>query len=247
MAINFPTNPTLDEVYTEGDRSWKWNGSAWDLNTSLLPLGPTGPTGPAGPGLPTGGGTGDYIVKNSATDYDASWTDRAHASILKGYAKNMSGGSLAKGTPVYLVGIAGSGFTLEVAAADAGDPAKMPAIGVLNETLANEAEGELIILGEIQGVNTSAFTGGDKIYVADGGGYTNVAPTGADVEVQFLGVVTKIDNSNGGGYITGTGIADVFRYNSSASSFQGWDGSGWVNVSTLTTGKAIAMAIVFGG
>lgn len=33
-----------------------------------------GATGPAGPGLPAGGTTGQLILKNSATDYDTSWT-----------------------------------------------------------------------------------------------------------------------------------------------------------------------------
>ena len=53
MAINFPTSPVLNETYTEGQRTWKFNGTAWDLDTSLLPVGPTGPTGPGGTG-PTG-------------------------------------------------------------------------------------------------------------------------------------------------------------------------------------------------
>jgi hypothetical protein len=37
------------------------------------PDGPTGPTGLAGQGVPTGGNTGDILVKTSATNYDASW------------------------------------------------------------------------------------------------------------------------------------------------------------------------------
>jgi hypothetical protein len=41
--------------------------------TNLGPDGPTGATGLPGQGLPTGGNTGDMLVKNSATNYDASW------------------------------------------------------------------------------------------------------------------------------------------------------------------------------
>ena len=29
--INFPNSPTLNEVFTSGDNSWKWNGFAWNL------------------------------------------------------------------------------------------------------------------------------------------------------------------------------------------------------------------------
>ncbi len=29
MAIIFPTSPTLNDVFTAGDRHWKWNGTSW--------------------------------------------------------------------------------------------------------------------------------------------------------------------------------------------------------------------------
>ena len=41
--------------------------------SNLGPDGPTGATGLSGQGFPTGGNTGDMLVKNSATNYDASW------------------------------------------------------------------------------------------------------------------------------------------------------------------------------
>jgi len=115
--------------------------------------------------------------------------------------------SLAKGTPVYASGGTTSGQTVEVAAADASDPAKMPAIGVLGETLAVDGEGELLIFGQIQGIDTQTpgFSVGDVIYVADGGGFDNAAPTGESNIIQNLGVVTKVHSSNGGGLIEGSG------------------------------------------
>ena len=30
MAINFPTSATTNDIYTESDRSWKFNGTSWD-------------------------------------------------------------------------------------------------------------------------------------------------------------------------------------------------------------------------
>ena len=38
------------------------------------PQGPQGPTGPQGGGVPVGGTTGQVLAKNSATNYDTSWT-----------------------------------------------------------------------------------------------------------------------------------------------------------------------------
>jgi len=31
MPLDFPTSPTLNEIYTFGGRSWIWNGTAWDV------------------------------------------------------------------------------------------------------------------------------------------------------------------------------------------------------------------------
>ena len=46
-AIDFPPSPTLNQTYTNGIQTYRWNGTAWRLvRTSAV--GPTGPTGPAG-------------------------------------------------------------------------------------------------------------------------------------------------------------------------------------------------------
>lgn len=34
MAINFPSNPSTNQIYTYNGKSWIWNGTAWDLYTS---------------------------------------------------------------------------------------------------------------------------------------------------------------------------------------------------------------------
>lgn len=34
MPIDFPTSPTTGQTYAFGDRTWKYNGSAWDSITS---------------------------------------------------------------------------------------------------------------------------------------------------------------------------------------------------------------------
>jgi hypothetical protein len=31
MALNFPTSPSLNQTYTVGTKTWKWNGYAWDV------------------------------------------------------------------------------------------------------------------------------------------------------------------------------------------------------------------------
>lgn len=43
--------------------------------------GSTGPAGPAGSGVPAGGTTGQFLVKNSNTDGDAGWFNRGKTSV----------------------------------------------------------------------------------------------------------------------------------------------------------------------
>ena len=30
MAVDFPSSPTLNDIYTFGGKSWQWNGAAWE-------------------------------------------------------------------------------------------------------------------------------------------------------------------------------------------------------------------------
>jgi hypothetical protein len=118
--------------------------------------------------------------------------------------KNISGDTISKGTPCFITGSGNSGNVAGIIPADAGDPTKMPAGIIAGETLADEAEGMGLINGFIQGVDTSQFEPGDTVYVAVGGGYTNIRPTGSAL-IQKLGNVEKKDNSNGSGVINGPG------------------------------------------
>jgi hypothetical protein len=121
--------------------------------------------------------------------------------------KNVSGGAIAKGTPLYITGSGTAGNLVGVWPADAGNPARMPAGVIAGEALPNNGdEGIGLINGFINGVDTSAFASGDQVYVAVGGGYTNVVPTGSAL-VQKLGNVEKSDVSNGSGVINGPGAS----------------------------------------
>ena len=141
------------------------------------------------------------------TDYDdAAGTLTIESDTIEELCKNGTGSTILKGTPVYQTGT--SGNFMEIAPADASSAATMPAVGVLSQDLAAGAEGNLILMGRISGVDTSAFNEGDIIYVASGGGYTNTRPTGQSVLVQNLGRVTKVHASNGGGVVMGSGRAN---------------------------------------
>lgn len=74
-AINFPDNPSLNQTFTVGERTWKWTGTAWDIVVTTTVTGPQGPAGAAGAGVASGGTAGQILSKTSSTDYDTEWVD----------------------------------------------------------------------------------------------------------------------------------------------------------------------------
>lgn len=46
MSINFPSPPTLNQVYTNGNRTWTWNGRYWKATSTTV--GYTGSSGELG-------------------------------------------------------------------------------------------------------------------------------------------------------------------------------------------------------
>ena len=145
-------------------------------------------------------GTSGQLLSSTGTgtnwiDFEADVAKRIDVTV-----KNVSGGSLAKGVVVHAAPTATppSGNVIEVIAADANDAAKMPAIGVLNETIADEAEGEAVMFGAVSGIDTSSFSIGDELYVSEtAGAFTATKPTAFTSEVQKIAVVIKSHASNG--------------------------------------------------
>jgi hypothetical protein len=54
MPIDFPNSPSVNEPFTSGSTTWKWDGTAWKVVRDFAPTGATGQTGPTGSVGPTG-------------------------------------------------------------------------------------------------------------------------------------------------------------------------------------------------
>jgi len=112
---------------------------------------------------------------------------------------NDEGTTLTKGDVVYVKGVSGNRPTVSLAACD--DPAKMSAFGfVADGSIPNGEPVRIATFGRLNGVDTSAFSLGDTLYVQTGSGgvsgsYTNVAPTGSGNLLQNIGKVAKVDAS----------------------------------------------------
>ena len=118
--------------------------------------------------------------------------------------RNDSGSDILAGTPVYVSGYYANGKSL-IAPADASSASTMPAIGIVNNTITNGGEGTVGIMGVSKGFSTNSFEVGDTVYIANGGGLTNVKPTGVSDRIQNLGRVLRKDASNGRIILLGAG------------------------------------------
>lgn len=170
-----------------------------DNTVSTITLGTSGPQGAPGEGVPVGGTAGQILAKDSATDYDTSWIDNFTTDVRK-YVKNDSGGTLAKGTVVYVSGANGANVLVKPAIATA-DGTSATTIGFLNESLANNGQGYAIVEGTISGIDTSAATAGDPVWlsgsVAGGVLYGVANKPQAPVHIVYLGTVTRAHANQG--------------------------------------------------
>lgn len=140
-------------------------------------------------------------VKNALNEMFGKNISRSKVTVR---VKNNTVSSLSKGTPVHDSGFDTTAEVPLVIAARADNATAMPATYVLNEDIAVGDIGEAIVVGLIEGVNTSGFSAGDVVYVAPTGGYTKLRPTGSNL-VQNIGVITRSHSTEGTGVVQGAG------------------------------------------
>lgn len=79
-SINFPDTPQVDDEFSAGTRTWKWDGVAWRIvSVSVGPTGPQGNTGNLGPQGPTGpqGDTGPEGPQGTSINFIGTVADVA--------------------------------------------------------------------------------------------------------------------------------------------------------------------------
>lgn len=113
--------------------------------------------------------------------------------------KNLAGTTLNIGTPVYISGYVGGGNSgiVEVKQALAASANAMPAVGLLETTLAAGDQGHIVINGILPQIDTTAYTAGQVLYVAPAGGLTATKPTGANDLIQNVGKVANVSANQG--------------------------------------------------
>lgn len=156
--------------------------------------------------------------------------------------KNTSGSVIAAGTPVYATGSVGATTTIEVAPADASNSAKMPAIGIVEDSLAVNAFGRVAVIGVVNQLNTAAYSINQTLFVAPGGGLTSTRPTATTDLVQNIARVIRVQASTGEILVYGAGRTnDVPNYGQGKLLGRGAaSGSGAAQEITLGSGLSLS-------
>ena len=144
--------------------------------------------------------TFDITVDNVVSASRATLAENAIEIFVN--VKNTSGFDIPKGYAVHSTGVTGDKINVTTASYD--DPTLMPAIGITQTAILNNAVGEVILTGRIQGVNTANLIEGSTVYVNGDGSLTATKPTGSSL-IQNIGTCVKSNATEGEILVLGSG------------------------------------------
>lgn len=148
--------------------------------------------GPPGNDVPAGGLQYQVIVKQSSTPQDTSW-EYPDKTIFQ--VRNDSGTTLNAGDVVYAIGEVGSSGVIRVDRCDCSDSSKMPAIGIVKETVADGANGLIVAQGIFKpNLSVSGFSDGQTAYVSTAGTITPTKPVYPNL-IQNIGTVLETNGN----------------------------------------------------
>jgi len=193
VSVSSPTESSV-EVKAQGPKGDTGETGPQGIQGIQGIQGETGPAGADGQGVPVGGDQYQLLRKVSGTDYDTEWdyADRINIEVRFDEA-------VSKGDPLYVTGYNNGQNKITVAKADASDSSKMPSIGLAFADYSQNDNGQVTCIGSLEDIDTQVdndFQEGDVIYVASGGGLTNVKPTGTNL-IQNVGKVGRRQQNNG--------------------------------------------------
>jgi len=149
------------------------------------------------PGLETDTGKVKY------GDGTTAWASLAYSTSDSAYnlytdVKNGSGSSIAKGTPVYVSSANGTNMLISVST-NANEAGSSKTLGLLTQTLANNGIGRVTTQGLLSGLDTSAATAGDPVWLGVNGAliYGAANKPVAPAHMVFIGIVTRAHATNG--------------------------------------------------
>jgi hypothetical protein len=115
----------------------------------------------------------------------------ASADKLILVVRNTSGATITKGTVVYINGANGNKPTIAKALAT-GDATSAQTLGLVQTNIANNSNGNVVLVGSVIDLDTSAFTEGQQLYLSGvtAGVYT-ATKTLAPTHLVYVGVIAR--------------------------------------------------------
>ena len=175
---------------------------------------------------------------------------------LFAYVTNDESVAITKGQPVYAFGAAGNRMSVKLAS-NTSDATSAQTVGVVfSSSIGANQRGFIITQGVISGVNTSAYTAGDQLYLGATAGTLTATKPVAPNHLVYIGIVERANAGNGqiyvkpqNGYeldelhdvlITSAANNDILQYETSSGL--------WKNKTfpTLTSGTVTSVAVAAG-
>ena len=177
------------------------------------------------------------------TDVNGFMIEVGHQNVVR--FRNTTGGVLAAGKVVYIVGESGNRPTVATASWT-GDPTSAATLGFVAQAVNDSQTGYIITNGLLRGINTNAYAPGTQLYLSSSGDYTSTVPVSPLHEVRLGKTITQatngiiyVDIMNG--YEIGE-LHDVLITNASNGDLILWNsGSGvWNNTKVLSGSYGIS-------
>ena len=127
---------------------------------------------------------------------------------LVALVRNQSGATMTAGTIVYISGATGNKPLITKALAT-GDSTSAQTYGFVQSNITNNADGYVVVIGNVSDLNTSALTEGQQLYLSGttAGTYTTTKPY-APIHLVYVGIVLRAHPTQG---IIGVKIQNGFE------------------------------------
>lgn len=131
-----------------------------------------------------------------AYDFDSTNVRVNIGQQMYAYVINAEAVTINKGEPVYLFGASGNKATVKLAANTA-DATSATTLGLAAENILATKPGLVITQGVLDGIDTSAYSPGDILYVGATAGSLTATKPYAPNHLVYIGVVEKANAGNG--------------------------------------------------
>lgn len=141
--------------------------------------------------------TGTTAITVSVDQSTLTASAATFAETVRAYVKNTTGSTIPKGSAVYVSGATGDNALISLATAST-EAGSSKTLGLTESSIPTDGFGYVIESGLISGVNTSAATAGQAVWLGNTpGSFVFGSPPSEPSHSVYLGVVIRVQSNNG--------------------------------------------------